>query len=110
MADLPTGTGTFAGAVTVIAAGLLWLRSYLSGSAVTQVANAAQVELVNMLREQLVQERARADAAESARNEAVTQIGELRNQVAQLSLQVQGLKTQLAGVASNVANSVVQPT
>lgn len=102
MADLPQGTG-WAGLVISIAGALLWLRQYLSGSAVAQASNLAQTDLVTMLREQIALERARADAAEHARDEAIGQIGELKAQVAQLTAQVQGLKTQLAGVAQSVA-------
>lgn len=103
MSDLPEGSGTIVGSIAGIAAVLLWLRNYLSGAAVTQVANDAQVQLVQMLREQLAQERTRADAAEKARDGAINQIGELRAQVDQLTAQVQGLKMQLAGVAESMA-------
>lgn len=104
MADLPEGTG-WAGLAAGITGALLWLRQYLSGSAVTQASNEAQVQVIQLLRDQLTAERARADAAEQARDEAIGQIGELKNQVAQLTAQVQGLKTQLAGVAQSVARS-----
>lgn len=102
MADLPEGTG-WAGLLAGITGGILWLRKYLSESSVAQAINLAQTDLVTMLREQITLERARADAAEHARDEAIGQIGELKAQVAQLTAQVQGLKTQLAGVAQSVS-------
>lgn len=96
MADLPEGSGTIGGAIVAIGAALLWLRQYLSNASVTQVSNLAQADLINMLREQIKNERARADAAENARDSAIAQIGQLRVQVQELSAKVGNLEHQLA--------------
>lgn len=110
MTDMPDGTGLIGVIATGIAglgAGLLLLRRYLSGDSVERAGNEAQLQIIQMLQDQVKQERARADAASSARDEAIQQIGLLRQQVAQLSTQVEGLKAQMtASTAATVAASV----
>jgi hypothetical protein len=105
MNDLPGATGLFGilgTGVAGIAAGFLLLRKYLSSDSVERAGDAAQLQIIQMLQDQVKQERARADAASDARDRAVEQISQLRAQVAELSLRVENLKTQMtqAGVVS----------
>lgn len=111
MADMPDSTGILSilgTGVAGIAAGFLLLRKYLSGDSVERAGNDAQLQIIQMLQEQVKQERARADAAVTARDEAVNQIGMLRAQVAQLSMQVESLKTQV--MASGAVQNTVPNT
>lgn len=107
MTEVPDSTGILSilgTGVAGIAAGFLLLRKYLSGDSVERAGNAAQLQIIEMLQAQVNQERARADAAVLARDQAVEQIGQLRAQVAQLSMQVESLKTQV------MASGAVQNT
>jgi uncharacterized membrane protein YccC len=90
-----TGIATLAAAVV---AGLLWLRRFLSSDRAGRAATDAQAELINLLREQITQERARANAAETSRDAAYQQIGALRTQVYDLTDQVRALKAQVAAL------------
>lgn len=98
MDNLPGATGILGilgTSLAGIAAGFLLLRKYLSSDSVERQSNEAQLQIIQMLQDQVKQERARADAAVDARDKAVEQISQLRQQVAQLSLQVESLKTQI---------------
>lgn len=110
MVEVPDTSGIlsiFGTGIAGIAAGFLLLRKYLSGDSVERAGNGAQLQIIEMLQEQVKQERDRADAAVTARDQAVEQIGLLRAQVAQLSVQVESLKAQVmgAGAALTVGQS-----
>lgn len=53
----------------------------------------AQLDVINMLKEQLDAERARADAATASRDSALDQIRGMKDQIAALTAQVQRLET-----------------
>lgn len=98
MSDLPEHTGlaaTIASGVAIITTGFLAIRNYLSNNSVGRAGNAAQLQVIQMLQDQVTRERARADAAISAKDEAIKEIGQLREQVAELTIQVQNMKNQL---------------
>lgn len=110
MSEMPDSTGILGilgTGVAGIAAGFLLLRKYLSNDSVDRAGNEAQLQIIKMLQDQVTQERARADAAVTARDEAVNQIGMLRAQVAQLSMQVESLKTQVmaSGAVQNTVSN-----
>lgn len=99
MADIPDGTGIFGylgTGLAALSAGFLLLRKYLSNDSVERASNEAQLQIIQMLQEQVKNERARADAAVQARDQAVEQIGQLKAQVAELTLQVQSLHQEVA--------------
>lgn len=108
MANLPdfgTGTGLLGIIATGFAAitgGILVLRKYLSSDAVDRAGDHAQLDIINMLRQQVTDERARADAAATARDNALSEIRALKDQVAQLTLQVQSMQQQLSKVQITV--------
>jgi predicted ArsR family transcriptional regulator len=90
------------GAVATIAGGFIYLRKTLSSDSVERAGNDGLLQIIELLRAQVDREAARADAAVAARDDAVTQIGLLRNQVTQLSAQVENLQKLLsaAGVVA----------
>jgi hypothetical protein len=111
MVEVPDTSGIlsiFGTGIAGIAAGFLLLRKYLSGDSVERAGNDAQLQIIQMLQEQVKQERERADAASAARDQAIEQISQLRAQVAQLSVQVESLKTQV--MVSGAVHSAVQST
>ena len=98
MVDMPGVTGALgilATSLASVGAGFLLLRKYLSSDSVERQSNEAQLQIIQMLQDQVKQERARADAAVAARDSAVEQISQLRQQVAALSVQVESLKNQI---------------
>lgn len=84
--------GVFGVIIAIITTSLLALRKYLSSESVNTSANAAQTDLINLLRQQIVIEHTRADAAEKARDEAIAQITDLKLKVEQLTVEVQALR------------------
>lgn len=101
MADIPPGgwLGAVIAAIIMIGTASLSLRKYLSSDSVERAGNKAQLQVIQMLKEQLDYQRARAEAAEHTRDTAIAEIGKLRIQVTELTNQVQSLKTQLAAFA-----------
>lgn len=103
MADMPDSTGILSilgTGVAGIATGFLLLRKYLSGDSVERAGNDAQLQIIKMLQDQVAQERARADAATAARDQAIEQISQLRIQVSMLSLQVKDLQMRIPNTTS----------
>jgi hypothetical protein len=103
MVDVPDGTGligVIGTSIAGIAAGVLLLRKYLSSDSVERAGNDAQLQIIQMLQDQVKQERARADEATASKDRALEQIDQLRAQVAELSLQVQNLKVQIVAAAA----------
>lgn len=103
MVDVPDGTGligVIGTSIAGIAAGILLLRKYLSSDSVERAGNDAQLQIIQMLQDQVKQERARADEAVASKDRALEQIAQLRAQVAELSLQVQNLKIQITAAGS----------
>lgn len=94
-----TVAGMIGAAVVAIIAGGAWVMRLFSRDAVDRSANSAQVEVINLLREQLAQERARGDSAEKALDEALTQMSALKAQVFDLTEQVRRLQTQIAAIS-----------
>ncbi|HWV45506.1 MAG TPA: hypothetical protein VN039_05685 [Nitrospira sp.] len=76
----------------VIVGGVLWLRRFLSNDSVINSANAAQTEIINLLRDQLAKESERADKAEAARNAAMQTIQQLEQKITDLTLKVSSLE------------------
>jgi hypothetical protein len=105
MSDFPDGSGliaTIAGGIASIGAGFLLLRKYLSSDSVERAGNEGLLQIIELLRAQVDREQARADAAVKARDDAIDQITQLRQQVAELTTQVQNLRKQVGdtGVTS----------
>lgn len=99
--QIPVG-GWLGVAFAIITGGVLWLRRFLSNDSVINSANAAQTEIINLLRDQLSKESERADKAEASRDEAMQLISQLKQQVSDLTLKVASLertvKAQTPGV------------
>lgn len=83
------------GSIGAIGVGFLALRQYLSSNSVSTAANAAQTDLITLLRQQIEIERTRADKAEAERDKALDQISALKDQVFELTRQVQTLQGQI---------------
>lgn len=98
--SLGSNGGTLGIIVASLVGGVLWLRRFLSSDNVTNAANAAQTDLINMLRDQIDKERARADKAEQARDTAMTQIAQLQVQIEQLKSEVILLQKQVGAKTS----------
>lgn len=108
MADLssaPSLIGVIATGIMSILIGVTSLRKYLSRDAVDRAGDKAQLEIISMLRRQVMDERNRADAATLARDEALTEIRQLKDQIAKLTLQVQNMQTQLSQVQTTVSKA-----
>lgn len=91
------GTG-----LAILVTSVLGFRRWLSGDASARAENAANVEFLKTLMDQLDRANARAEQAERERNEAVTQIGELKAQIATLQFTVNHMKEQLEKMESLV--------
>lgn len=94
-----TIAGMVGAAVVAIIAGGAWVMKFFSRDAVDRSANSAQVEVINLLREQLAQERSRADNAEKALDETLTQMSSLKLQVFDLTEQVRRLQLQISALS-----------
>lgn len=107
-----TGVGpvTIGGVVGALIAGVLYLKKYLSGESVNTAANAAQTELINLLRAQLEKESARADKAETERAKAYADIEGLKDQIYELNVQVRTLKGQVATLGVTGSTGTGSPT
>lgn len=95
--------GLIGGVIVAVVTSLLALRKYLSGESVSLAANAAQTELINLLRTQIENERNRADKAETERdkaeterNNAMTQMSAFKAQIDDLTQEVKQLRRQIA--------------
>lgn len=64
----------------------------ISSDSVSSAANAAQTELINLLRDQIKTERKRADDAEAERDKAVESILQLKEQIETLTDEVRDLR------------------
>lgn len=95
ISTLSNSGGSMGIVIATCVTGFLALRKWLSNESVNTAANAAQTELINLLRQQIETERARADKAETARDLAIQQISALKEQVDTLTDQVQALRKQL---------------
>lgn len=108
--DFPSTGGwaaTIAGLVTVISGGLLWLRKWLSGDAVSRAGDGAQLVVIQMLRDELDRSNARNDQLAKALDDSHAQIGELRRQVADLTEEVHGLRLQVRNLGSDGDHAAV---
>lgn len=78
-------------------------RNWLVSSNTGIAGDQAQLDVITMLRQQVDSERARADAAVAARDEAMDAMRGMKEEIANLSMQVKTMQTQLATVAKNTS-------
>jgi hypothetical protein len=85
-----------------LAAGVLFLRQWLSQAKVDRTANDSNAATINRLQAQVIVERDRADSLMREREAMVRELGELKGKVEVLSEQVETLTNlvkQLKGAA-----------
>lgn len=105
MSDSSTVLAGIAGSLATLVAGILGLRRFLSSDSLARTGDNAQLEVIKMLQDQVISERNRADAAVAARDEAIKQIGQLREQVANLTIEVQSMKAKLGQAIAETADA-----
>lgn len=94
--------GLIVSASVALIGGAAWVRRFFSRDAVDRAADGAQTDVIRILREQLAQERERADRSSEALDRALSQISELKAQVFDLTEQVRQLKLQINVPASRL--------
>lgn len=82
---------------------------WLSANKLSQAGSQAQLDVIEMLKEQLNTERSRADAMMQARDDALQIVNQLRVQVASLETQIARLTAQQAKLEQSV-NAAVPPS
>ena len=87
-----TALGGGAASITV---GFLALRQWLSSAKVDRKADAATINTIDTLQEQLADERKRNSELTSERDKLVGEIGQLRGEVAGLRAEVASQKLQI---------------
>lgn len=68
---------------------------WLNANKLSQAGTDAQLDVINMLKEQLAVERARADEYQQARDLALDTVRQLKDQVSRLAMQVQQLENTI---------------
>jgi len=109
--DFGAGTLTWAsGSVTVILAGLLWLRRFLSKDAADRAMDNADIGTVRRLNELLDSERtaraaaeARADQFAKERNELAAAVGRMEGKIEALTGQVAQLTDKVTSQSAEIA-------
>lgn len=91
LAGIPAWAKYTGGATGFVAAGVLWLRQWLSSAKVDRTIDAEAVQTIQRLQAQVESERQRADALMHEREAMATEIGQLRGEVASLRQQVETL-------------------
>lgn len=79
------------GASAIGGAGLVFWNWFIRNK-LSNAGNSAQLEVINMLKEQLEAERARSEQLMQSRDQALDTINQLKLQIAALALQVQKLE------------------
>lgn len=109
--DLPGGWQGLGAAVGVIAAGMVFLRQFLSGAAAARASDAGQIEaldvykqMVSELRASLAEVNQRADRFAQERNDALQSLGDLRGQLKEMTRQLEEQGRELAGLRQQVSN------
>lgn len=108
--SLPEGWKGIGGLLGVIAAGVIFLRQYLSGAAASRASDAGQIEALQVykdlnadLRAQLTEVNSRADRFAAERNAAIEALGGLRGQVQEMTRQLEEQGRELAALRAQVA-------
>jgi HAMP domain-containing protein len=91
LAGIPAWAKYAGGSTGFVAAGVLWLRQWLSSAKVDRTIDTEAVTTINRLREQVEVERKRADDLMHEREAMATEIGQLRGEVQALRSQVEML-------------------
>jgi hypothetical protein len=91
---------------TAVIAFWQWFKNNKLG----QAGVNAQLDVINMLKEQLDAERVRADAATASRDNALDQIRGMKDQIAALTAQVQRLETVIKMTNPTSATTASPPS
>ncbi|WP_434771255.1 chemotaxis protein [Pseudomonas entomophila] len=109
--DLGPGTATWLGGTgTVLLAGVLWLRRFLSKDAADRAMDSADIGTVRRLNELLDSERdarklaeARADQFAQERNELNRSMGKLEGNILMLTRQVEQLTEKVTSQSEEIS-------
>lgn len=109
LANLPEPLKWAAGILGTLAAGMIFMRQYLSGAEAQRASDAGQIaaldvykEMVSGLRDQVATANQRADQFAKERNEAIEQIGQLKGQMAEMSRQIKEQSEELTHLRGEV--------
>jgi predicted nuclease with TOPRIM domain len=91
LAGIPAWAKYVGGSTGFVAAGVLWLRQWLSSAKVDRTIDTEAVQTIQRLQAQVESERKRADDLMHEREAMATEIGSLRGEVAALRNQVEML-------------------
>lgn len=91
LAGIPAWAKYTGGATGFVAAGVLWLRQWLSSAKVDRTIDAEAVQTIQRLQSAVETERKRADDLMHEREAMATEIGQLRGEVKSLREQVEML-------------------